>query len=360
LKWVLACLVVGCALRFYFAWDAEELRDDEKFRYIEIADHLRQGDGFLIAGNPTAQAMPLWPCALALWPLKPHYLNAILSSLTLVLAWLLARRLAGAKTALVVLALMAVDLDQASLGGSALTEPLFTVLLLSFGLSWALGKTLPAAGLLGLATLTRPEAFLVPLAMALFGREWKRPLVLLAGVVVAVAPWAIRNAAMFDAFVPFTTTGGITLHAGMNEMEMDLAFRRRGQGRGAHYKHALVMARERTEVSDDRELSRQAVAYAREHPRDALSITAAKAMLLWTPVQRKGKSAVYALAILFAWWGLIRRRRFTPPLVGPMLLVMTFVGLMFLAIPRYRAPYDVFVFLLAAGAIVREATPRRT
>ena len=32
---------------------------------------------------------------------------------------------------------MAVDLDQAQLGGSALTEPLLTVLLLGFALTWA-------------------------------------------------------------------------------------------------------------------------------------------------------------------------------------------------------------------------------
>ena len=33
---------------------------------------------------------------------------------------------------------------------------------------------------------------------------------------------------------------------------------------------------------------------------------------------------------------------------------MTLVGLVFLAIPRYRAPYHAYVFLLAAAGVVRE------
>jgi hypothetical protein len=100
------------------------------------------------------------------------------------------------------------------------------------------------------------------------------------------------------------------------------------------------------------------VRFAADHPGDALSITAAKAMLLWTPVQRKGNAAVYALATLLAWWAIVRGVRFKTPLVGPLLAVMTFVGLVFLAIPRYRAPYHPYVFLLAAAVLVREPHPK--
>jgi hypothetical protein len=354
LKWALLVLVVGGALRFYLAHDADELRDDERDRYLEIARHLREGQGFAIAGRPTAQAMPLWPLALYLWPLKPHYLNALLSTLTLPLAWLLARRLAGPRAALAVLGLMAVDLDAAALGGSALTEPLFTVLLLSFALAWAYGYTLPAALALGLATVTRPEAFLVPFAVALFGRAWKRPAVLLAGVVLAVTPWVVRNAVTLGAFVPFTTMGGVTLRAGMNPGEESLSWRRKGQGRGMKFRPGVALAETGTEVAYSREMAGAAVDYARQNPGSALKITGAKAMLLWTPVQRKGKSAVYALAILLAWWAIVRRVRFRPPLVAPLLCIMTLVGLLFLAIPRYRVPYHAFVFVLASGGVVRE------
>ncbi|MHC4817900.1 MAG: hypothetical protein ACYTF8_07580 [Planctomycetota bacterium] len=354
MKWALVPLVLGCALRFYLAYDSGELRDDEKYRYLEIASNLRDGHGFAIRGHPTAQAMPLWPAALALWPLKAHYLNALLSTLALPLAWLLARRLAGPRVAFVVLCLMAVDLDQAALGGSALTEPLLTVLLLLFALAWAHGRTLPAAIALGLAVLTRPEVFLLPFALAIFRREWKRPAILLAAVVIAITPWAIRNAVTLRAFVPFTTMGGVTLRAGMNPEEEKLPFRKRGQSRGMKFRSGVELAETGTEVAYSREMTGDALRYARENPGSALTLTAAKAMLLWTPVQRKGTSAVYALAILAAWWALIKRVRFRPALVGPLLCVMTLVGLTFIAIPRYRAPYHAYVFLLAAGGVVRE------
>jgi hypothetical protein len=356
LRWALVPLVLGCALRFYLAYQSDELRDDEKFRYLEIAENLRDGHGFAIRGHPTAQAMPLWPAAVALWPLKPHYLNALLSALALPLAWLLARRLAGARVAFVVLCLMAVDLDQAVLGGSALTEPLLTALLLGFALGWAHARTLPAAVALGLAVLTRPEVFLLPFAFALFLREWRRPALLLAAVVIAITPWAIRNAVTLRAFVPFTTLGGVTLRAGMNPEEEKLPFRKRGQSRAMKFRSGIELAETGTEVAYSREMTGDALRYARDNPGSALTLVAAKAMLLWTPVQRKGTSAVYALAVLFAWWALVKRVRFRPALVGPMLCVMTFVGLTFIAIPRYRAPYHAYVFLLAAGGVVRERT----
>jgi hypothetical protein len=356
-RWALVPLVLGCLLRFYLAWDSGELRDDEKYRYLEIAQSLRAGEGFAIRGHPTAQAMPLWPAAVALWPLKPHYLNALLSTLCLPLAWLLAGRLAGPRVAFVVLCLMAADLDQARLGGSALTEPLLTVLLLGFALAWAHARTLPAAFALGLAVLTRPEVFLLPFPLALFNREWKRPAVLLAAVAVAIAPWAIRNAVRLDAFVPFTTMGGVTLRAGMNPEEQKLPFRKRGQSRAMKFRSGVELAETGTEVAYSRAMAGDAIRYARDNPKAALTQTAAKAMLLATPVQRKGTSAVYALAVLGAWWALVRRRvRFRPALVGPLLSVMLLVGLLFLAIPRYRAPYHACVFVLAAAGVVRERT----
>lgn len=358
MRWASIPLVLGCALRFYLAWDAGELRDDEKYRYLEIAANLRGGHGFAIRGHPTAQAMPLWPAALAVWPLKAHYLNALLSTLALPLAWLLARRLAGVRVAFVVVCLMAVDLDQAVLGGSALTEPLLTVLLLAFALAWAYGRTLPAAVALGLAALTRPEVFLLPFAFALFSRDWKRPAVLLAAVAIAITPWTIRNASTLRAFVPFTTMGGVTLRAGMNPEEEQLPFRKKGQSRGMKFRSGVELAETGTEVAYSREMAGAALRYAWDNPGSALTLVAAKAMLLWTPVQRKGTSAVYALAVILAWWALIKRVRFKPALVGPLLCVMTLVGLTFLAIPRYRAPYHAYVFLVAAGGVVRQRSAR--
>jgi hypothetical protein len=358
-----AFLVVGIGLRLFLALDAHELRDDERYRYLEIAHHLRNGEGYAIAGRPTAQVMPLWPLLLASLPsgVKPHLLAALLSAACLPLAWRLGRRLRGPRTALSALALLALDLDSARLGGSVLTEPLLTLLLLLFALFLTGGRNRWAAVALGLGVLTRPEIVVLPLLFAAWTRSWRRPAILLAGVLLALAPWAARNAFRFDRFIPLTTTGGITWRSGMNAGEEKLPFRKKGQGRGIRFEHARVLAREGREADYDREQARAALVYARNRPLCALELTAAKAALLWTPLQRKGTSAVYALAVLACWFALLLRKvRFATPLVGPLLLTMTLMGLVFLALPRYRAPYHPYVFLLAAVAVVREEHPPGT
>ncbi len=355
MRWALPLILLGAVLRFRAAATTAEMREDERVRYAEIARSLREGEGFSIAGRPTAQTMPLWPGILSLLPAATHgrWLAALFASLTLPVAWLVGRKLAGPRVALAALALFAVDLDSATLGGSLLAEPLFALLLCLFALAWAHERLFWAAPALALAVLTRPEAALLPVALALFGREWRRPFVLAAAVALAITPWALRNEREFHAFVPFTTTGGITLHSGMNAEETKLEFRKQGQGRAAKYTHARDLAASGTEVAYDQEKGREAVAFAREQPGAALGLTASKLAQLWTPLQRKGTSAVYALAVVLAWWALWRRVRFRPALVGPMLLVLTVVGMTFLAIPRYRAPYHPYMFILAASVVLR-------
>jgi hypothetical protein len=78
--------------------------------------------------------------------------------------------------------------------------------------------------LLGALAMVRPEylgvAFLLALVVLARGvrGEWRRSLaqaaILLAGVVLVVAPWTIRNAVALDRVVPISTGGGQVLFAG--------------------------------------------------------------------------------------------------------------------------------------------------
>ncbi|MDH3591505.1 MAG: hypothetical protein OER88_06485 [Planctomycetota bacterium] len=352
--WLLALVLAGAGLRFYYATESRPLKRDEQYRFQEIANHLEQGDGFKIGAHPTAQAMPLWPWLVSKLP-DPRLAAALLSTAAILLACWLASILAGPRVAFVVAALMAFDLDQARLGGTILTEPLFTVLLLSFACFWALRATWFAAIFLALAVLTRAEALLIPFALAACTREWKRPLLVAGVVLAALAPWAWRNKERLDAFVPLTTVGGVTLHAAWNEGEMDLPFRKRGQGRSLHFPTAQELAAA-GEVAPDRQHRGDAIRFLKDHPGEALKSLLAKAMVLLTPVQRKGTSITYALAILAAWWAVFRARATTRTMLRfafPFLIVVTLVGLAFLAIPRYRAPYHPFVFLVAASLFHR-------
>jgi hypothetical protein len=78
--------------------------------------------------------------------------------------------------------------------------------------------------LLGALALTRPEylAISLPIAVVVFARggraNWTTGLtqaaIMLAGLVLVVVPWTVRNAITLDRFVPISTGGGQVLFAG--------------------------------------------------------------------------------------------------------------------------------------------------
>jgi hypothetical protein len=139
----------------------------------------------------------------------------------------------------------------------------------------------------------------------------------------------------------------------MNAKELEEPWKNRGQGRAVKYEHARDLAGKGIEVPYDRKMREEAIAFARSRPVAAAGLVATKLVRLWTPLQRKGTSAVYALGVVLAWWALRRRVRFRPALVGPMLLVLTLIGAVFLAIPRYRTPYHPYLFILAGSVVLR-------
>ncbi len=73
--------------------------------------------------------------------------------------------------------------------------------------------------LLGALVLVRPEYLGVAVLLSLVvlarnPRDWQRAAILLAGLVLVVAPWTVRNAVELDRFVPVSTGGGQVLFAG--------------------------------------------------------------------------------------------------------------------------------------------------
>jgi len=82
-----------------------------------------------------------------------------------------------------------------------------------------------AGATLGLAVLVRPQVALVLagllVAVVLLRRTWRQRIALVAVpilvMVVTVAPWTIRNAGVFDRFVPVSTNGGDNLCVGFHQ-----------------------------------------------------------------------------------------------------------------------------------------------
>lgn len=109
------------------------------------------------------------------------------------------------------------------------SEPLFMVLLLLAGLLLLASVDRPSsngavlAGIaLGLAALTRPSALavspllLAPLADRRYPARARRHLAAsgVLGLLLALAPWTLRNALVFHELIPVSDMGGVSLYAG--------------------------------------------------------------------------------------------------------------------------------------------------
>ncbi len=157
-----------------------------------------------------------------------------LSALTLLLLAAMARSLFASRRAGVVAALMgALFLPYASYASQLLSETLFTFMIAAVLLLFEMARTrgmawrwLLAGGVVwGLAALTRPVGvYALPLLMvwAAFGTGSFRPLsvavgralLIVLGFVLVVAPWTIRNYAVYGQVVLVDTNGGISFWLG--------------------------------------------------------------------------------------------------------------------------------------------------
>jgi 4-amino-4-deoxy-L-arabinose transferase-like glycosyltransferase len=144
--------------------------------------------------------------------------QVVLGVLTVVLGHALGRALAGSAAGRWAALFLACDAAGILYGNVLQPETLFTALLVGAALLWLAAlrrgsaRTAAAAGfLLGLATLTRPVAVLLPIVLAPLafvrpqGRgAGRRALALVAPWVVVVSIWVVRNAAVTG--VPLLST----------------------------------------------------------------------------------------------------------------------------------------------------------
>lgn len=138
--------------------------------------------------------------------------QALLSTITVVVGFLMARLFLPAVFALGAAALTALSPHLVTMNVYVLTETLFTFLIVL--LIWWIGRSharrnnwlwLVAGIVLGMATLTRPtmQYFVIPLALYLFYQTgwrtaWRTTALVIVGMGLVVAPWVARNLITLD------------------------------------------------------------------------------------------------------------------------------------------------------------------
>lgn len=316
---------------------------------------------------------PLYPLLLgAVYRVFGHDLdvarvtNVVLGTVAVLLLYLLVQRVFDRRLALVAAAIAAVLPTLVFLPGGLLSENLVIPLVLGVALLAHDRRAVSAGLLLGLAVMTRTNALLLalPLVLALRGSGWRQPALALGCVALTLVPWTIRNAAVFDRFLPTGTQSGYTM-AGQWNGPASTPGPQRAEWRLPRSVGAFAdVTGDEAEI--DAELRSRALRFARENPGAVVaalvinlqrtfgvhpghtSLDGIAYTEMAVPEDRWWvlRWSTYALALL-ALLGLSRHRLW----LYPALLLAGYV--VWLGTPRYRVPLDPFLAVLAATALMR-------
>ena len=390
--------------------------------YDRAAKSIAQGDGYPYSrakGRETAFRPPSYPVLLAgvytrdrrraregrgPRPRRPHP-GILISTLIVGLIGVVAAQLWGRRVALAAMGLAAVYIPLILVGGSVMSEPLFAALLLGalaaaiqYRRSTHRWRWVLLAGVLaGLTILTRANALvlLLPLGLAVWTgrprfspRALAVPAVFVVFALLTVSPWTIRNAVVFDRFIPVSTQLGSALAGTYNDQartDKENPASWRSIGHLPEYRALSARLSEIPEPEVEDILTERSKAYIREHP------TYVAKVALWTTLRtfelggldwsRHTASTIsvtprWANAGVICFWifallalaGAVTRAARRTPLFVWMIPALLYLSVVFLVVetPRYRTGIDPFIVMLAAlalqpalRAVADRARPRR-
>lgn len=250
--------------------------------YDAGARSIAGGEGYRWGGRPTAFFPVGWPLVLAgaykLFgesPRSGQVMNLILSLVLIAASWAFARRLHGDVAARRVAVLLALAPHQIVYPAFLMSEVAFTAFFMTA--LWLLSpgtRTLPRLFLSGFltggATLIRAVSLVYPLVTFLFARFGERrtwrgsvlaTLVFTVALLLALAPWAVRNHSVFGRWVLVANDGGMNFLMGNHE-----------GATGARHEPAGGLPSTGDEVADDREGYRRGLEFIRTRPLEFLSL----------------------------------------------------------------------------------------
>ncbi|HKP89748.1 MAG TPA: glycosyltransferase family 39 protein [Thermoleophilaceae bacterium] len=362
---------------YFFHWGANLIADGHWF--VEPFLHTFEGRLVPSAGHP-----PLWELLLSgvsflggTSYLAHRALGCILGGGTILLAALLGRRIGGERAGLTAAVLAAVYPVMVAADGSLMSEGLYTLLIAAALLAALRLRDRPdvrAAALLGavvgLAAQTRSEALLLfpllvlPVALTRPRGRFALAAASVLAAAVLIAPWTVRNWAEFGRPVLISTNDG-TLLAGAN---CDLTYH--GKDVGFWNIECISERSLRNEARQEARWRSEGADYLGDHLGRLPLVLAARLartwdlyqprrMVLyaegrWVRAEQAGTVVYYLLLPLAIAGGFALRRRRSDLLVllAPVALVVA-LSLIGYGIPRFRAPAEITLVVLAALTISR-------
>jgi 4-amino-4-deoxy-L-arabinose transferase-like glycosyltransferase len=409
-------LLLATALRLGYGLSVsnEVLLEVDGRDYHEIAANLAAGKGFSVSHyrwfEPTPPdppelhedlyRPPLVPILGAFlfllpgdWFLWARILSTAMGCALVFILYLLGRHLFGRTTGLLAALILAVypyavyySARWSTEGPFALAVAagiLFLVLAVHRSAPWYM---LPAGLALGLASLARPTGLAFLAAFVLFSLvksppslRWRSALLLMAGGLLILAPWTLRNHRVTGRVNPATFFGDYNMWLGMNDRMYEMY--RAGQSEdflramNALYHEDLRNQVRRLEEegrhdigSIGRHWREQAAGFARRNPEKALYIVGQRFLHFWRPWPNRATVPPHLFWIsiaflvplfLLAILALILSRRLRSPFLIVPCLVTLAACLPFVFHLRFRYPtFEPYLVLLASAGAVALATRR--
>ena len=396
-------LAVGFGLRLIGVFDPidSSYQGADAARYEQIAALLYTDHRFAVPGSNSPYD---WSPGAPLFYAGLYYVTggvhvglarlsiALLGLVTVVICYLLGRRLGGPAAGVVAAFLAATYPAFVFNTGRLLSEPLAEVAVPGAVLAflWAYDRRAPWAwlapgALIGLSALARPEYLLfgvVLAVLALIRSGIPAAALLTVAFAVVVAPWALHVSSEVGRFVPVTTGSGKALFIGSylpgdgihDRVKIDLMERYLGmrdvtpEQRARQPMEPLLdrVAARYPDMPRDEALGRIGRAnlahYAREQPLALARMTFTKMRWMWRgssgAMLSPAAVVLQTLIVAFALAGLVMlawQRRFEAVLLGSLVLGVTLFSGIVLAAPRRNLALMPLVMTLAATALVPAA-----
>ncbi|MCL5291360.1 MAG: glycosyltransferase family 39 protein [Actinobacteria bacterium] len=262
--------------------------------YDQAGLSVAAGRGLIVDGNPLHAFGPGYPAFLGTIYLilghrlgAVHIANALLGALSTVLLYVIGGRIFNRRVGAIAGLLLAVYPEHVYFSSLIASENLFIPMLLGALLLYLIGQSkddwrlIGLAGLaLGATALVRPAAIMVPPAIVLWElldvKRFRSVLIRLGifgiALVIAIAPWTVRNYLEFGAFVPLSTSGGVSFWMGNNP----------GATGAFHYPEDNPLGRIGDPVKRDREGLRLGLQFIRSHPKQAAKLYSVKLQILYS------------------------------------------------------------------------------
>ena len=394
-----AIVILGLALRVDSALEPLDVRPGtDSAVYASVAEQLYENQSFALPGAASpydwSPGAPLFYAGIyyatgGVHPSAVRLVVALLGALTIVLVYLIGRRLGGPLAGLIGAFLFSIYPVTIFFTGKLMSEPLATLTLAGAVLSsfWAgdpgrrkLAWAVPGV-LLGLTAFARPEYLAFVVVFGLFALIRGRLLgaaILVVAFALPIVPWTLHVSNAEGRFVPISTGGGKALFIGTylpgDGLHLDVKRELLRQFQGKEDISATELsqismtpllnrvAAKYPDLERDASLQRigreNAEKYVTEQPLDFAGMVLGKMWHMWHGSGAAGRSTygeIFQFTVLAL--GLIGiallavRRRYEVLLIGAVLLGITVVGGLLLAGTRRNVALMPMVMALAGVTV---------